>query len=73
MMQKDPDQQTRLAIVGFGLIGQRHAEAIKATPWVKLAAVVEPEGSASRDAVDPSVAVFADITQMLDDTRPDGV
>ena len=73
MMQKDSDQQTRLAIVGFGLIGQRHAEAIKATPWVKLAAVVEPEGSASRDAVDPSVAVFADVTQMLEDARPDGV
>ena len=73
MMQIDSDQQTRLAIVGFGLIGQRHAEAIKAAPWVKLAAVVEPEGSASRDAVDPSVAVFADIIQMLEDTRPDGV
>ncbi|MEK9606953.1 MAG: Gfo/Idh/MocA family oxidoreductase, partial [Gammaproteobacteria bacterium] len=73
MMQIDSDQHTRLAIVGFGLIGQRHAEAIKAAPRVELMAIVEPEGSASRDAVDPSVAVFADVTQMLEDAKPDGV
>jgi len=73
MIQIDSGQQTTLAIVGFGLIGQRHAEAIETAPRVKLVAVVEPEGSASRAAVDPSVAVFADIAQMLEDTRPDGV
>ena len=73
MMQRDPGHLTRLAIVGFGLIGQRHAEAIKTAPRVELAAVVEPEGSASRAAVDSSIAIFADISQMLEDAKPDGV
>ena len=47
MLQSDSGQLTRLAIIGYGLIGQRHAEAIKAAPRVELAAIVEPEGSAS--------------------------
>lgn len=72
-MQIDSDQQIRLAMVGFGLIGQRHAEALKAAPRVKLAAVVEPTGGASDAAADLSVTVFSDITQMLDDSRPDMV
>jgi len=73
MMQKDSGQLTKLAIVGFGLIGQRHAEAIEVAPSVELAAIVEPECSASRAAVDPSVAIFADITQMFENFKPDGV
>ena len=67
------DQSTKLAIVGFGLIGQRHAEAIRVSPQVELTAVVEPENSASRSAVDPSVSIFADIAQMLELAKPDGV
>lgn len=73
MKQKDSGQLTRLAIVGFGLIGQRHADAIEVAPYVELVAIVEPEGSASRAAVGPSVAIFADITQMLENSKPDGV
>lgn len=73
MESLESSQVTKLAIVGFGLIGQRHAEAIKAAPRVRLAAVVEPEGSSSSTVVDPSVLVFADISQMLRDVRPDGV
>jgi predicted dehydrogenase len=73
MLQSDSGQLTRLAIIGYGLIGQRHAEAIKAAPRVELAAIVEPEGSASRALVDQSVAIFADVSQMLREARPDGV
>ena len=67
------DQLTKLAIVGFGLIGQRHAEAIRVSPRVELTAVVEPENSASRSAVDSSVSIFADTAQMLELAKPDGV
>ena len=67
------DQFIKLAIIGFGLIGQRHAEAIRVSPQVELTAVVEPENSASRSAVDPSVSIFADIAQMLELAKPDGV
>ena len=73
MLQSDAGQLTRLAIIGYGLIGQRHAEAIEAAPRVELAAIVEPEGSASRALVDQSVAIFADVSQMLREARPDGV
>ena len=69
MLQSDSGQLTRLAIIGYGLIGQRHAEAIKAAPRVELAAIVEPEGSASRALVDQSVAIFADVSQMLREAR----
>ena len=67
------EQFIKLAIIGFGLIGQRHAEAIRVSPQVELTAVVEPENSASRSAVDPSVSIFADIAQMLELAKPDGV
>ncbi len=67
------DQSVKLAIVGFGLIGQRHAEAISVSPRIELTAVVEPENSVSRGAVDSSVAIFAETAQMLEHAKPDGV
>ena len=67
------DQLIKLAIVGFGLIGQRHAEAIRVSPRVELTAVVEPENSASRSVVDSSVSIFANTAQMLELAKPDGV
>ncbi|MGB2318125.1 MAG: Gfo/Idh/MocA family protein, partial [Litorivicinaceae bacterium] len=73
MLQSDAGQLTRLAIIGYGLIGQRHAEAIKAAPRVELTAIVELEGSASRTVVDQSVAIFADVSRMLQEAKPDGV
>ena len=72
MLQSDSGQLTRLAIIGYGLIGQRHAEAIKAAPRVELAAIVEPENSASRALVDQSVAIFADTVRCFE-ARPDSV
>ena len=72
MISKD-DELVKIAIVGYGLIGQRHSAAIKITPRAKLVAVVEPEGSDARLAVDPSVEIYADIEIMLADAKPDGV
>lgn len=64
---------TRLAIVGYGLIGQRHAEVIQSVSGIILVAVVEPEGSISRRSIEPSVPLFSDIDQMLEQANPDGV
>jgi len=73
MTAPDTGQPIRLAIVGYGLIGQRHAQAVAAAPGVELAAIVEPEGSTSLAAVDDSVKIFADIKKMLREANPDGV
>ena len=72
-MPADFEKVISLAIVGYGLIGRRHAQVISALSNAELVAVVESEGSAARVSVDSSIQVFSDIKQMLDDARPDGV
>lgn len=64
---------TRIAIVGFGLIGRRHADVIWRAPGVELAAVVEPgpEGGTAAEAL--GAPVFATLNEMLDAVKPDGV
>lgn len=38
-----PEIICNLAVTGFGLVGKRHAEAIRRHPELRLAAIVEPE------------------------------
>lgn len=57
----------KLAVVGAGLVGERHISAIAQVPGVALAAVVEPRPT-------PQAApVFATLGQMFDATAVDGV
>jgi len=60
-------QSIKLAVVGAGLVGQRHIEAIEKAPDVALAAVVEP-GPTSQ-----TVPVFRCQTEMFDAVAVDGV
>lgn len=64
---------TRIAIVGFGLIGRRHADVIRRAPELDLAAVVEPgpEGGIAAKAL--GVPVFSTLNEMLDTVQLDGV
>ena len=64
---------TRIAIVGFGLIGRRHADVIRRAPELELAAIVEPgpEGGIAAEA--PGAPVFATLSEMLEVIKPDGV
>ncbi len=56
----------RLAVVGAGLIGRRHAEIIADVPGVTLAAIVDPAAGAQAFAGPLGAAWFADIAAMLD-------
>ncbi len=60
-------QPLKLAVVGAGLVGQRHIAAIGQVPGVELAAVVEP------GPTNQSVPVFSSMDEMFDAADVDGV
>ncbi len=65
--------RTRIAIVGFGLIGRRHAEVVRRAPNLTLAAVVETSEDGAKAARSLGVDVFGSIESMLNAKKPDGV
>jgi predicted dehydrogenase len=62
----------RLAIVGLGLVGRRHADAINKVDGVEHCAVVDPDASA-RAAATGGVPCFDDLEGMIAAEKPDGV
>lgn len=63
----------RLAIIGAGVIGKRHIEAIDGTTSAELIAIADPCSSAKETAAKAGVPWFPDIGTMLADSRPEGV
>jgi len=63
----------RLAVVGVGLIGIRHAELIAGSPDCELAAVADPSDAGPREAARLGTRHYADYAEMLDRERLDGV
>lgn len=63
----------RIAIVGVGLVGRRHVDAIRSLQNVSWTAVVDqtPEGEAYAAKI--GVPYFSDLSQMLQTVTPDGV
>ena len=64
---------TQLAIVGAGLVGQRHAHVINALGNTTLAAIVDTAESGLAFASDLGKPAFSSIQQMLESVRPDGM
>ncbi len=64
---------TKLAVMGAGLIGRRHAEHIAALPGVTLSAIVDPSPVGGEVAARLGVPWFASFAEMLPVDRPDGV
>jgi len=66
-------QTTRIAVVGFGLAGSRHAQVVRRAPELSLAAVVEPgeDGRIAAEAL--GAPVFSSLETMLEAAKPDGV
>jgi predicted dehydrogenase len=62
-----------LAIVGAGLIGQRHARLVAASQDAALAAIVDPAPSAAEVARQYGAPLFASIDDMLASQQPDGM
>ena len=62
----------RIAIVGIGLVGRRHADAIRALRHVDLAAVVDPSDEGRAYAAEHGVAFYETLEEMFADQSPDG-
>ena len=63
----------RLAVVGAGLIGQRHARLIQQEAGVSLCTVVDPAEAGRAFAEGQGVPWYPAIDQMLAAEKPDGV
>lgn len=63
----------RLAIVGFGLVGRRHAEAVGHADGAILCAVVDPDGQARSEASQLSVPCYSALGDMISAEQPDGI
>lgn len=61
-----------IAVVGAGLIGQRHVEAIEVAGDASLACIVDPSEAAREFASARGLRHFASIGQMLADGAPGG-
>ncbi|KAK9473209.1 oxidoreductase [Dipodascopsis tothii] len=59
------DRPLKIAIVGCGLIGPRHAEAVLARPDTELVALVDPFPRAQAVAAELGTAYYASIAAML--------
>lgn len=65
--------KTGIAVVGAGLIGQRHAQAIKDTSGASLAALVDPDPAAAQMAVELGARYFSSLDEVLDARLADGI
>jgi predicted dehydrogenase len=72
MVETEQDRGTRIAVVGAGLIGQRHVQLITANPRCALTAVVDPDERAGAVADEHGAPRFADLRHLLEEDRPDG-
>ncbi len=66
-------QGTRIAVVGAGLIGRRHAGAVLAAKGVELACIVDPAPAAQEYAAEIDVDWVPDIAALVDRGGVDGV
>ena len=63
-------QRLRLAVIGAGLIGRRHAEL--AAREAELAAIVDPDPAAKRTAAVHGAPWYPTVAAMLAEARPNG-
>ena len=63
----------RLAVIGAGVIGNKHLSTIAATPDAQIAAIADPTPGAAVAASTYGVPFFHDNDAMLSEIRPDGV
>lgn len=63
----------RLAILGAGLIGKRHAEHVASQPSAELLAIVDPSPVGAEVAARHGARCFPSLSALLTSERPDGV
>lgn len=63
----------RIAVMGAGLIGKRHAMHVAASPDAELACVIDPSPAGQAVAAEYGAPWFASLEEALATHRPDGV
>ena len=63
----------RLAIVGLGVIGKRHMQALSNVEEAELGAIADPNAEVRELAQQNGVAFYAETADMLAQAKPDGV
>jgi predicted dehydrogenase len=66
-------QAIRIAVIGAGLIGQRHIQLVAQSDCAMLCAVAEPNPQAQSLAAQHGAAWFFDVDTLLAQTKPDAV
>ena len=69
----DVPERLRIAIVGMGLVGRRHAAAIKEVGSVEVCAVVDADEAVTKQAARAGVESYDDLSVMINTARPDGI
>jgi len=69
----DAPERLRIAIVGMGLVGRRHAAAIKEVGSVEVCAVVDADEAVTKQAARAGVESYDDLSVMINTARPDGI
>ncbi len=65
--------RTKLAVLGAGLIGQRHIDHVLHVPEAELTAIVDPSAAGQEIAAAKGVAWFPDFRSLLVAQKPDGI
>jgi predicted dehydrogenase len=70
---KQHSDPVKLAVVGAGMMGQRHIQFMDATGVAELVAIVDPASAGHRLAESRGVACFDTAQKMLDEANVEGV
>lgn len=65
--------KARLVIVGLGLVGKRHSDAISLVPDADLVGIVETSESAKTFAIDRGISCVDSLQAAFEQFQPDGV
>ena len=66
--------KVNLAIIGYGLVGKRHAEAIEAYPNANLSSIVENDSNSLEGLNEnTNLKIFTEINELIEKDKPDGV
>ena len=66
--------KVNLAIIGYGLVGKRHAEAIKAYPDANLSSIVENDPNSLEGLNEnTNLKIYTEINELMEKDKPNGV
>ena len=66
--------KVNIAIIGYGLVGKRHAEAIEEYPNANLSSIVENDSNSLEGLNEnTNLKIFTEINELIEKDKPDGV